>query len=55
MRNISWCPCLNTRLNLHIGINCVERAVVISYKGLYNNDFTEVEGNKEPYKMRLMI
>ena len=28
MRNISWCPCLNTRLNLHIGINCVERAVV---------------------------
>ena len=28
MRNISWCPCLNTRLNLNIGINYVERAVV---------------------------
>ena len=28
MRNISWCPCLNTRLNPNIGINYVERAVV---------------------------
>ena len=30
MRNISWCPCLNTRLNLHISINCDKRAVVLS-------------------------
>ena len=30
MRNISWCPCLNTRLNLHISINCDKRAVVHS-------------------------
>ena len=29
MRNISWCPCLNTRLNLHISVNCAERAVVL--------------------------
>ena len=28
MRNISWCPCLNTRLNLHISVNCAERAIV---------------------------
>ena len=28
MRNITWCPCLNTRLNLNIGINYVERGVV---------------------------
>ena len=27
MRNISWSPCLNTRLNLHISINCDKRAV----------------------------
>ena len=30
MRNISWCPCLNTWLNLHISINCDKRAVVHS-------------------------
>ena len=28
MRNISWCPCLNTQLNPNIGINYVECAVV---------------------------
>ena len=29
MRNISWCPCLNTWLNLNIGVNYVDRAVVL--------------------------
>ena len=35
MRNISWCPCLNTRLNLNIGINYVERAVVYVLTPVY--------------------
>ena len=34
MRNICWCPCLNTRLNLNISINYAERAVVNTYNSV---------------------